>query len=98
MYHDRSHCALACASALAGCAGRRAGHAACLAQLESGLKWKRLFDSIVEPAGMFYGDRHGGVRDAYGNSWWIATHIEDVPPDELERRHEIEQRRRAATG
>jgi PhnB protein len=55
-------------------------------------------ESLMAPADMFYGDRHGGVKDASGNSWWIATHIEDVPPDELARRHEAEQRRRAAKG
>ena len=54
-------------------------------------------ESLMEPADMFYGDRHGGVRDAAGNTWWIATHIEDVPEDELSRRHEAEQRRRRAT-
>jgi PhnB protein len=42
--------------------------------------------SIMEPTDMFYGDRHGGVKDACGNSWWIATHIEDVSPDERLRR------------
>jgi uncharacterized glyoxalase superfamily protein PhnB len=42
--------------------------------------------SIMPPADQFYGDRHGGVRDPSGNIWWIATHIEDVAPDELERR------------
>jgi uncharacterized glyoxalase superfamily protein PhnB len=42
--------------------------------------------SIMEPMDMFYGDRNGGVRDFAGNEWWIATHIEDVPPAELERR------------
>ncbi|HMD01445.1 MAG TPA: VOC family protein [Candidatus Baltobacteraceae bacterium] len=51
-------------------------------------------ESIMPPADMYYGDRHGGVRDQSGNSWWIATHIEDVSADELARRHEIEQRRR----
>ena len=34
----------------------------------------------------FYGDRSGGVTDAYGNQWWIATHIEDMPEEELTRR------------
>ena len=48
-------------------------------------------------ADMFYGDRSGGVKDASGNSWWIATHIEDVPADELARRHEAEQKRRAGS-
>ncbi len=39
-----------------------------------------------EPADQFYGDRSAGVRDAFGNVWWIATHVEDVPPEELQRR------------
>ena len=39
-----------------------------------------------EPADQFYGDRSAGVIDAAENRWWIATHIEDVLPDELERR------------
>jgi PhnB protein len=42
--------------------------------------------SLREPADQFYGDRHGGVKDANGITWWIATHIEDVPPEELARR------------
>lgn len=42
--------------------------------------------SLMEPADQFYGDRNGGVEDPQGNQWWIATHVEDVPPDELERR------------
>ncbi len=35
---------------------------------------------------MFYGDRSGGVTDPFGHVWHIATHIEDVPPDEINRR------------
>lgn len=42
--------------------------------------------SLMEPADQFYGDRNAGVQDPCGNQWWIATHIEDVPPKELERR------------
>lgn len=42
--------------------------------------------SIMEPADQFYGDRSAGVKDPLGNFWWIATHIEDVPPEELARR------------
>jgi len=34
--------------------------------------------SIAEPADHPYGDRSGAVEDAFGNSWWIATHIKDV--------------------
>jgi PhnB protein len=34
----------------------------------------------------FYGDRSGGVVDPCGNQWWIATHIEDMPKEEIQRR------------
>ena len=42
--------------------------------------------SVKEPADQFYGDRSASVKDAGGNIWGIGTHIEDVPPEELERR------------
>ncbi len=42
--------------------------------------------SVREPADQFYGDRSGGVRDIWGNEWWMATHIEDVSQEEMERR------------
>ncbi len=42
--------------------------------------------SVRQPADQFFGDRSGGFVDAFGNEWWVATHIEDVPPDEMERR------------
>ncbi len=42
--------------------------------------------SIAEPADQFYGDRHGGVKDPTGNFWWVATHVEDVSPEEMKRR------------
>jgi uncharacterized glyoxalase superfamily protein PhnB len=32
------------------------------------------------------GERYGGIKDPCGNVWWVATHVEDVPPDEEERR------------
>lgn len=34
----------------------------------------------------FYGDRVGGVEDPFGHTWYIATHVEDVAPEELQRR------------
>jgi PhnB protein len=34
--------------------------------------------SISEPADQSYGDRSGGVKDVFGNQWYIATHIKDV--------------------
>lgn len=42
--------------------------------------------SVMEPADQFYGDRNAGVSDACGNTWWLATHIEDVPSEEIARR------------
>jgi uncharacterized glyoxalase superfamily protein PhnB len=43
-------------------------------------------NSTMEPADMFYGDRSGGVKDPSGNTWYIATHKEDVAPLELAKR------------
>jgi PhnB protein len=34
----------------------------------------------------FYGDRAGQFEDPFGHRWSVATHVEDVPPDEMERR------------
>ena len=34
----------------------------------------------------FYGDRSGNLIDPFGHSWTVATHIEDVTPEEMERR------------
>jgi PhnB protein len=34
----------------------------------------------------FYGDRSGSVTDPFGHVWHIATHVEDVPPEEIDRR------------
>ena len=37
-------------------------------------------------ADQFYGDRTGGVTDPFGHVWYVATHVEDVPPDEMAAR------------
>jgi PhnB protein len=37
-------------------------------------------------ADQFYGDRTGGVEDPFGHVWYIATHVEDVPPEEMKKR------------
>jgi PhnB protein len=34
----------------------------------------------------FYGDRSGTLVDPFGHKWTVATHIEDVPPEEMQRR------------
>lgn len=36
----------------------------------------------------FYGDRSGGFEDPFGHRWSVATHVEDVPPEEMGRRAE----------
>lgn len=36
----------------------------------------------------FYGDRAGQFEDPFGHKWFVASHVEDVPPDELARRAE----------
>ncbi|NQD37584.1 VOC family protein [Permianibacter sp. IMCC34836] len=43
--------------------------------------------TLVRPiADQFYGDRSGIITDPFGHNWFIATHIEDVSPEELARR------------
>ena len=42
--------------------------------------------SLQEPTNQFYGDRSAQVRDPLGNQWTIATHVEDVSPDEMAKR------------
>jgi PhnB protein len=37
-------------------------------------------------ADQFYGDRNGIIEDPFGHVWTIATHVEDVPAEEIERR------------
>jgi PhnB protein len=43
-------------------------------------------DVTMEVADQFRGDRFGTVADRFGHSWSIATHVEDVPPEELAER------------
>jgi PhnB protein len=42
--------------------------------------------SVSEPADQFYGDRSGCIRDAWDNTWWIATQKENVSEEELKKR------------
>ncbi len=39
-------------------------------------------------ADQFYGDRMGGLEDPFGHQWYVATHIEDVSPEEMRKRSE----------
>jgi len=55
--------------------------------------------STMEPSDMFYGDRTGCVKDPAGNTWYIATHKEDVQGAELKKRAEAfykQQKEKAA--
>jgi len=45
--------------------------------------------TVVQPMETrFYGDRGGTVRDPFGHHWHVATHVEDVAPEEVRRRAE----------
>jgi len=53
--------------------------------------FKRAMDSGATsqesaPEDRFYGDRTATFVDPYGHQWNIATHVEDVPPEEMEQR------------
>jgi PhnB protein len=40
----------------------------------------------MDVADQFWGDRFGSIQDPFGHSWSIATHVEDVPPEEMAER------------
>jgi PhnB protein len=42
--------------------------------------------SLREPTDEWYGDRSAGIEDSQGNQWWLASHIEDLSPEELAAR------------
>lgn len=42
--------------------------------------------SLMTPADQFYGDRCAGVQDPAGNSWWIASRVEDLTSAEIGQR------------
>jgi uncharacterized glyoxalase superfamily protein PhnB len=52
--------------------------------------------AVMPPSDMFWGDRWGLVKDPFGHSWGIATHKEDVAPEEMRRRAEEFGKRMAA--
>jgi len=49
--------------------------------------------SLMEPTNTFYGNRESGVTDQFGNYWWIATHIEEVSPEEMAKRAETQMKK-----
>lgn len=46
----------------------------------------------------FYGDRSGSFEDPFGHRWSVASHIEDVSPDEMARRAEEEMAKTGEMG
>jgi PhnB protein len=42
--------------------------------------------SVRPVADQFYGDRGGMVEDPFGHYWYLSTHVEDVPADEMKTR------------
>jgi len=54
--------------------------------------WKRAVDAgareIMPLADQFWGDRTGCVEDPFGHQWWLAQHIEDLTPEELQKNAE----------
>jgi PhnB protein len=52
--------------------------------------------TVLRPlATMFYGDRVGMVTDPYGHHWALMMHVEDVPPEEMEKRAAAEHAKMA---
>lgn len=43
---------------------------------------------VRELADAFYGERGGTVRDPFGHEWLLGQHIEDVSPEEMQRRYD----------
>jgi len=52
--------------------------------------------SLRELADQFYGDRSAGVKDLVGNHWFVATHKEDISPEEMEKRAEAYMQQQSA--
>jgi uncharacterized glyoxalase superfamily protein PhnB len=54
--------------------------------------------SLMKPANQFWGDRHGGVQDEFGNQWWMSTRVEDLSKAEIKRRGEEFMKNMTAKG
>ncbi len=56
-------------------------------------------EAVLAMHDAFWGDRYGMVSDRWGNRWGIATHQEDVTPDEMQKRMaEMAKQRQASQG
>jgi PhnB protein len=56
-------------------------------------QFKRAVDAgatvVSEVKDQFYGDRSGAVRDPFGHLWFIATHKEDLTPEQIGKRADV---------
>ena len=54
--------------------------------------WTRAVDAGAKPivplADQFWGDRTGCLEDPFGHQWWLAQHIQDLTPEELQKNAE----------
>ncbi len=54
--------------------------------------WKRAVDAGAKPivplADQFWGDRTGCLEDPFGHQWWLAQHIKDLTPEEMQKNAE----------
>ena len=54
--------------------------------------WKRAVDAgakeIMPLQDMFWGDRTGCLEDPFGHRWWLAQHVQDLTPEEIQRNAE----------
>jgi PhnB protein len=41
---------------------------------------------LMEVADQFWGDRFGTIQDPFGHTWSIATHVEDLTPEQVAER------------
>ena len=53
--------------------------------------------SLQEPADQFYGDRSAGIRDRFGNQWFLGTHLEKISEEEMAKRSQEYLEKRAKT-
>jgi PhnB protein len=55
--------------------------------------WKRAVDAgakeIMPLQDMFWGDRTGCLEDPFGHRWWLAQHVQDLTPEEIQRNAEV---------
>jgi PhnB protein len=55
-------------------------------------EWKRAVDAgakvLVPLADQFWGDRTGCLEDPFGHQWWLAQHLQDLTPEEIQKNAE----------